>query len=70
MKFRFDVGDTVKAYRKETEVFCGFDFIATVTGRKNIDDPEYSLSPCHPDVFLYWEDELTLVPTSNQAISD
>jgi len=61
MTFKFKIGDKVHAKREESETFHGFDFIGTVTNMKNSDDPEYWLTPQHPKVFCFWEEELTLV---------
>ena len=63
LTFKFNVGDKVHAKRKESNGFYGFDFVGTVTKRKNSDDPEYSLTPPHPQVFVFWEEELTLIPS-------
>ena len=63
MTFKFNIGDKVHAKRKESEAFYGFDFIGTVTERKNSNDPEYSLTPPHLKVVLFWEEELTLIPS-------
>jgi len=63
MTFKFNIGDKVHAKREESEAFYGFNFIGTVTGRKNSNNPEYSLTPPHPKSFLFWEEELTLVPS-------
>lgn len=61
MTFKFNIGNKVHAKRKESEAFYGFDFVGIVTGRKNSDDPEYSLTPSHPKTHLFWEEELTMV---------
>jgi len=63
MTFKFNIGDKVLAKREESEAFYGFNFIGTITRRKNSDDPEYSLTPPHPNSHLFWEEELILVPS-------
>jgi len=62
MTFKFKCGDKVRACRKETEHFEGFDFEGEIVNRANSDDPEYWLKPPHPKVFCFWEEELTLLP--------
>ena len=63
MTFKFEIGDKVHAKREESEAFYGFDFIGTITGKTNEDDPEYWLTPQHPKVGRFWEEELTQVKT-------
>lgn len=49
---KFNVGDTVRCYRKELEEWIGFDFIGKVLMVK---DDEYAIenAPC-----LIWEEEI------------